>query len=887
MRKQVAFDRYEENLFEGTSAVTPRDESNRITRPHHVPTPKMSGRKKALFNNVDQISRQTPESMEEESDLGPMSPLKFSNSPKRPPVKALSITSFRNILGNASPESDRSLSPDFERRFSHSELYEILPASYDKENHMLDEETRLSFPSETPRVRTPAQSALLDETNSNSLSLLMSSDLNIVEKRSHVLKTPGLSEANGQKKEPKLTFRKLSFNENPLTPSVENEPRTLSDLTNESKARTSLSFSDLRPISTKSFYSSATSQEAVHKPVLRTKQMSSIFPVKTSTKRSLSNQRKRPSTKIRDSSIRLGNFNRGVFHKIKKPTAKKNNVMKKLSTSQVLESTSSFLNISLEKAEKSKSASSTPQEPKLLQQLTCIKQLLHSSKNPIKRARPLSLSKSMTDLAGLSPYSNEVESDRSDEDEVKQYDSDDAKSEGGNRKFFKANSNRRIKREYKIINNVSATVRKGGKITLNRSKEKKRKYQSMFDEEFNFESEQLEVDDIINKLNQSQMEYSHTICDQQRSPEMDQLEPSKPSGNETEQNITDSLHIDISNDEPIPMQSNIILVDRLSPLITPSQESTSAEGASCNQIPYNESPMTRTQSLVSEGAIQSTNVRLHECPQSERGQEEKLFPIFNKNHQRQVADIDSSREPNYSLFDSRRRHYNKLHHWRPIGSNQYQIDAGQKEYGAQHCRECGLVYSVHEPEEELIHENYHNSLHKLRFAGWSNEPVIARVPEWDVSGRILAVTIAEGKQKLQKVNDVLSVVDRELGYIEPCQLLMGSVVYLAVARSLVLGVCVAQPLQQANRLLTIEGIEGSIDCCTMETYPAKCGISRIWVSPNFRGYKIARTLLTVMKSHFIFGYPLSYDEIAFSAPTEAGKRLAESVTGRKDFLIYM
>lgn len=95
------------------------------------------------------------------------------------------------------------------------------------------------------------------------------------------------------------------------------------------------------------------------------------------------------------------------------------------------------------------------------------------------------------------------------------------------------------------------------------------------------------------------------------------------------------------------------------------------------------------------------------------------------------------------------------------------------------------------------------------------------VAEWDVSGRVLAVGMTAGQQKLNKVQEVLAVVDRELGYVEPCQLVLGSVVYLAIARGTILGVCVAQPLQHANRLLTIEGLEGSVDCCTMEIYPVK------------------------------------------------------------------
>lgn len=53
--------------------------------------------------------------------------------------------------------------------------------------------------------------------------------------------------------------------------------------------------------------------------------------------------------------------------------------------------------------------------------------------------------------------------------------------------------------------------------------------------------------------------------------------------------------------------------------------------------------------------------------------------------------------------------------WKPIGNGQYQIDAGQKEFGMKQCAQCGMTYSVHEPEDELLHLNYHNSVDIFTF----------------------------------------------------------------------------------------------------------------------------------------------------------------------------
>lgn len=58
------------------------------------------------------------------------------------------------------------------------------------------------------------------------------------------------------------------------------------------------------------------------------------------------------------------------------------------------------------------------------------------------------------------------------------------------------------------------------------------------------------------------------------------------------------------------------------------------------------------------------------------------------------------------------------------------------------------------------------------------------------------------------------------------------------------------------------------------------------MSPLYRRHGVASHLFTAIRSHYIFGYYLGLDEIAFSAPTEMGKLLAEKLYNRSDFLTY-
>lgn len=174
----------------------------------------------------------------------------------------------------------------------------------------------------------------------------------------------------------------------------------------------------------------------------------------------------------------------------------------------------------------------------------------------------------------------------------------------------------------------------------------------------------------------------------------------------------------------------------------------------------------------------------------------------------------------------------------PIGDQQYQIDAGQKAFGLKQCPTCDMQYSVHEPEDELLHLKYHNSVNILSFKGWNNERVVTELDEWGLNGRIIFVCETDNKAKKDRIKDILELVDRDLGFASRQELKPKTLVcfndmiafsihsinynsfykvYLAIAKQQIVGVLVAQPLESAHRLKT----ENGIDFTSAETYPAK------------------------------------------------------------------
>ncbi|XP_067613806.1 N-acetyltransferase eco [Eurosta solidaginis] len=272
-----------------------------------------------------------------------------------------------------------------------------------------------------------------------------------------------------------------------------------------------------------------------------------------------------------------------------------------------------------------------------------------------------------------------------------------------------------------------------------------------------------------------------------------------------------------------------------------------------------------TESTQINSHIILTPLPLHGAEQDSK---DKLFPIFYTNRWKPLQQQSKRNIPRTWIMGR--------------GSNQYQIDAGQKNFGARQCKQCGLVYSVHEPEEEVLHRDFHASLNLLRFKGWIDEDIVAIYQEWGADGRILRITEASHARRHERLSDIFTIVDKELGFSSSYVIPQTFVAYLAVRKYQIVGLCLVVPLEKANKYITVDGV----DCCTEEEFPAKCGISRIWVAPLHRRLHIASKLIHAVQQNTIFGEEIPVNKIAFSAPTENGIKFAQKVTQLEDFLVY-
>lgn len=83
---------------------------------------------------------------------------------------------------------------------------------------------------------------------------------------------------------------------------------------------------------------------------------------------------------------------------------------------------------------------------------------------------------------------------------------------------------------------------------------------------------------------------------------------------------------------------------------------------------------------------------------------------------------------------------------------------------------------------------------------------------------------------------------------------------------------------KANSACTNKEISQSISSAT-ENHN-KVGIRLMWVHCNYRRQGIMRTMVDVVRQHFIFGVFVDKNDITFSQPTEQGFQFAKSYLGK-------
>ncbi|XP_062489774.1 N-acetyltransferase ESCO2 [Pezoporus occidentalis] len=280
-----------------------------------------------------------------------------------------------------------------------------------------------------------------------------------------------------------------------------------------------------------------------------------------------------------------------------------------------------------------------------------------------------------------------------------------------------------------------------------------------------------------------------------------------------------------------------------------------------------------------------------------------IYPIFSSSpasKKRTQAALDEATPPFGSSPPAKTSHTSqknkKAKELCKRSRDQMIIDAGQKHFGAIVCKSCGMIYTAASPEDEAQHIQHHERfLEGLRYVGWKKERVVAEF--WD--GKVVLILPDDPKYAVKKAEDVREIVDNELGFKQVSLSCPAKTkIYLFVANEkTVVGCLVAESIKQAFRVLcepgSVPGSPGQDALqtqrawrCSTEPEPAICGVSRIWVFGPRRRKGIARRMVDVVRSTFMYGCYLSTEEIAFSDPTPDGKLFATKYCRTPNFLVY-
>ncbi|XP_034122677.1 N-acetyltransferase eco isoform X2 [Drosophila guanche] len=616
---------------------------------------------------------------------------------------------------------------------------------------------------------------------------------------------------------------------------------------------------------------------------------------------------------------RLG-INKGVSHKIRKPN--------RLVPHHHLPPTDIDLLLGSLRNEKLKNLITKKREERA--QVEQVHQILHSARDPIKMAKPLSVIAADDANNNMTEGTWEQTSDFSDLSEDEEQQSDTAvelepiiplirhdavtvsppePTDLSKRKFFKSGRKSSTCMEVRITDNIKASV-SHGRITLIQPPVKKARRVRVKSATL-FSAEQATVDAILRNLNDTVVDEIIESSEPEPKPTAAPIEVQDAAMNvedaamEVEEApelvqesiVTESVQVHDQDSVPDPFDkfrqrlpyntddpeimeqqqillefliSNNICTDEYFEYFIGDPDSHKEEATRIVDQLY---MVVQAEQSAQEAAIRSEAESVMEQePEVEMEKEPapKLFPIFTQRLQ-PVPQKTTRRKPDTSM---------RLQS-AATGSNQYQIDAGQKAFGARQCQQCGLVYTVHEPEEEKLHREYHSSIHILRFKGWLDEDIVAVCPEWSNDGRIIRINERAPAVRLDRLKAIIGVVDKELGYssyIVPKEFYA----FFAIQKQQIVGFCLVQPLAQAHRFIHVDGT----DYFSEETYEASCGVSRIWVSPLHRRQGIASQLIRTVQSHTILGQKISMDRIAFSTPTDDGRALARYITRTDNFLTY-
>lgn len=250
-----------------------------------------------------------------------------------------------------------------------------------------------------------------------------------------------------------------------------------------------------------------------------------------------------------------------------------------------------------------------------------------------------------------------------------------------NRKFFKSSRHRGI---VTVNGNIKVEVDGKNVTLLQENSVKKTKSDVCFDDADFLEENVIDDSLISNVLNM--------------------LEDEKENVPTPTKSIVLKAHTSVKASENSILLHNTSQKRTHSEILSPiSQMCDTTSGLALNSPKKARNLNTVLENMCAYSSTDSANVfsKFSSLPNME---EKKVFPIFEKNYR-----------PPKSVEKSDRHAVSQAKKWKALPADQMLLDAGQKRFGPTQCIECGIIYHMGDPSEELMHSKYHSYANVLKF----------------------------------------------------------------------------------------------------------------------------------------------------------------------------
>ncbi|KAI5958055.1 ECO1 [Candida theae] len=214
------------------------------------------------------------------------------------------------------------------------------------------------------------------------------------------------------------------------------------------------------------------------------------------------------------------------------------------------------------------------------------------------------------------------------------------------------------------------------------------------------------------------------------------------------------------------------------------------------------------------------------------------------------------------------------------------------------CPTCGMAYSLQVRADVQSHKKYHTQFtsgvtwpQSLNMKPLSSFTIVRRERtnklgklKGSVSCKRYKVHIQTidklNKKHIEKVEQILSMVNKELNAVEDSKewasgKFESSKAFVVLVEGKAVGLCTTDSINGAKWMI----YKSQSVVPNQNVKNVRIGISRIWISTDWRQQGLAKEMLNCVMKHSVYGQVLRKSQIAFSQPSYSGTLLAKSFNG--------